>query len=172
MEQREVEWCNVHDIPWASHAELGVTLSGCEKGSRFMVTNVDVSEVKEAVEIAQQASMPKPVHELSTSGHWARGQIYQPTSGDCAGHPVEVINPRLPALRQVTFERDDEKRTLTGLIECVQVRCTKCFRSWRFPAVAVLPQALDDPLDEEYRTSLAQRIFDEIMGNGGEERLA
>lgn len=199
MEQREVKWCNTHDIPWASHVDLGVVLTGCEPGKRYMVTNVETEQIVDSAEpnpnpldkfreafkeggpedliITDKMPTPtmgqlnKPVPQLSSSGHWAKGQEYVPDSGECAGHTVEVINPRLQALRKVTFERDNEHRTLTGLIECVQVRCTKCFRSWRFPAAAEL-LGVDEIPSQEYQTNLARRIFDEIVGNGGLDELA
>ena len=33
---REVKWCNVHDIAWASHPEVGVSFDGCVPGVRFV----------------------------------------------------------------------------------------------------------------------------------------
>lgn len=38
---REVKWCNVHDIAWASHPEVGVSFDGCVPGVRFIADPMD-----------------------------------------------------------------------------------------------------------------------------------
>jgi hypothetical protein len=80
------------------------------------------------------------IPEQSTSGRWAKGQLYSPPSGPCAGHVVEVINPEVELVSFYLVERG----AVVGRSEpepqtAVLVRCRDCKLSWSFPEALELP---------------------------------
>lgn len=94
---------------------------------------------------------------------WEVGLIYQPDSGPCRGHLVEIINADVELVQKgVAVAREDaqtgqvievEPTAVEVTLPSVFVRCRDCLKSWSFPVQKELAEkdVVYRPSADEYR---------------------